>query len=370
VSLRRCQPLAEPLARVAWRLKQIEIKVALLDRVRPLGFSAELARLTQAFQAGQRSNPTFEYAPRAELGDVRRELEQLARELGDDGVEARLLAERALELELEASLAEHVGQPGFTALAQRRFALPQEPSATRKLAEQLLTAPGPANVTEDGQVLHDSDDARDPKSLWSEVARRLQAERWPVRIEVVPGLVSLAAVADGVVRIRAGARLAATVGRRIALHEVEGHVRPRILGQELGGVFFAGSARASEDEEGRAILLEERAGLLDVERRKELARRYLAAESLRQGAGFWDTVTLLGQRGATLAQAIELGCRVHRGGGLGREIIYLAGYQRVATALAVSPALEVVLENGRVSSSAARALLQGSIELHDDRDVV
>jgi hypothetical protein len=368
VSVRRCQPLAERVAQVARRLKQIETKIALLDRVRPLGFLVELARLTQAFQAGQRASPRFEYGPRAVLRDERRELEQLAGALGEEGTEPCLLAERARELELEASLAEHVGEADFAELACRRFALPENPGAARKLAEQFVTMPGA--VTRPCEVLHDSDDVRDPQSLWSEISRRLQAERWPVRVEIVPGLVSLAAVADGVVRIRAGAQLGATVGRRIALHEVEGHVRPRMLGQELGGVFFAGSARASEDEEGRAILLEERAGLLDVERRKELARRYLAAESVRQGAEFVDTVTLLGQRGATLSPAIELACRVHRGGGLGRELIYLLGYQRVAAALAISPELEVVLESGRVSVNAAQALRQGSIELDDDRNVV
>jgi len=133
--------------------------------------------------------------------------------------------------------------------------------------------------------LHDSSDVRDPHSLWSELSRRLQSERFAVRIEVVVGLVSLAAVADGVVRVRAGARLGASTARRIALHEVEGHVRPRVSGQLLGGVFVAGSAGASEDEEGRAILLEERAGLLDAERRRELSRRYLAAESTRSYAG-------------------------------------------------------------------------------------
>jgi hypothetical protein len=183
-------------------------------------------------------------------------------------------------------------------------------------------------------------------------------------------LVSLAAVAKGVVRVRAGARLTEKVARRIALHEVEGHVRPRVNGQQLGGVFSAGSARASQDEEGRAILLEERAGLLDSERRRELGRRYLAVESLRGGAGFWDTVTLLGQRGATLPAAIELSSRVYRGGGLGRESIYLVGYQRVAAALAKHPELEQVLRSGRVTLEAAEALLSGSIELDDDGNVV
>ncbi|HXK17562.1 MAG TPA: tyrosine/phenylalanine carboxypeptidase domain-containing protein, partial [Polyangiaceae bacterium] len=132
----------------------------------------------------------------------------------------------------------------------------------------------------------------------------------------------------------------------------------------------AGTARASEDEEGRAILLEERAGLLELERRRELARRYLAATSVREAASFWDTVTLLGQTGATAAAAIELGCRVHRGGGLGRELIYLTGYCRVAAALAARPELEALQASGRVSLSAAAALLEDSIELDDDGDMI
>jgi hypothetical protein len=263
-----------------------------------------------------------------------------------------------------------VGAPDFASLARERFPLPEPADAVARLAEQFLIGHAGTKRAETDELLHDSSDARDPLSLWSELSRRLQAERFAVRIEVVVGLVSLAAVADGVVRVRAGARLSAGTARRIALHEVEGHVRPRVSGQLLGGVFVAGSARASEDEEGRAILLEERAGLLEAERRRELARRYLAAASVRGGADFWDTVTLLGQRGAALAAAIELSSRVHRGGGLGRELIYLVGYQRVAVALARRPELERVLVSGRVALGAAEALLAGSIELDDDRNVI
>ncbi len=370
MSVRRLRPLAAPVAEAARRLKQLEMTVALLDRVRPLNLSAELTRLTRAFESGQRCEPAFEYAPPAQLGAVRRELTELAGTLDADDLEQRLLAERAQELELEASLAERVGAADFAEVACRRFRLPEPPNDARRLAEQFLTAPGSAPPQEEAEELHLSDDTRDPYSLWSELSRRLSAERFSVRLETVVGLVSLAAVADGAVRIRAGARLTTQVAQRIALHEVEGHVRPRVTGPTLGGVFVAGTARASEDEEGRAILLEERAGLLDAERRKELGRRYLAAESLRQGAAFWDTVTLLGQRGATIASAIELASRVHRGGGLGRELVYLLGYQRVALALGQRPELERVLASGRVSISGAIALLEGSIELDDHRNMV
>lgn len=370
VSVRRCRPLADGVAEVARRLKRIETSVALLDRVRPLNLTREQERLKQALSAGERATPAFQYAPRAVLGDVRRELATIAAGLDTRDAEQLLLAARAQELELEASLAEQVGEPGFAALAGQRFPLSAEPSAARKLAEQFLTAQPSANRAQASEILHESGDPRDPKSLWSELARRLHAERLSVRLEVVVGLVSLAAVADGVVRVQAGARLSERVARRIALHEVEGHVRPRVAGQLLGGVFVAGAPRASTDEEGRAILLEERAGLLDDARRKELAWRYLAAESLRGGADFGETVTLLGQRGAPLTTAVELAGRVHRGGGLGRELIYLLGYQRVAVALGRRPELEQVMASGRVTLDAAEALLAGSIELDDDRDVV
>ncbi len=370
MSVRRLRPLAAPVAEAARRLTRLEANVALLDRVRPTNLTAELSRLTRAFEAGQRPEPAFAYAPRAQLGAVRRELLELAAALDPHELEQRQLAERAHELELEASLAERVGAADFAAVAARRFPLADSAHDAGKLADQLLTAPDRANPQEPAEKLHASDDTRDPESLWSLLSRRLSAERFAVRLEIVVGLVSLAAVADGVVRIRAGARLSAKAGERIALHEVEGHVRPRVTGPALGGAFVAGTARASEDEEGRAIWLEERAGLLDAERRRELGRRYLAAESLRQGAAFWDTVTLLGRRGATLAAAVELAARVHRGGGLGRELIYLQGYQRVGLAFARRPELEPVLGSGRVSLSAANALLAGSIELDDDWNVV
>jgi hypothetical protein len=373
VSLRRRRPLTDAIAEAARRLQRLETNIALLDRVRPLNLISEQARLRHAFESGVRATPAFEYGPRAVLTHERRELADLATALSAAGahdVESRLLAERARELELEASLAEAIGGPRFAELARQRFPLPGEPAAVRGLAEQFLTAPPRADVPENNAILHDSSDRRDPRSLWSELSRRLNAERFPVRLELVVGLVSLAAVADGVVRVRAGARLSERAARRIALHEVEGHVRPRVIGQRLGGVFAAGAAGASEDEEGRAILLEEQAGLLDQGRRRELARRYLATESLRNGAEFADTVTLLGQRGAPLDAALELAGRVHRGGGLGRESIYLLGYQRVAIALGRRPELSRVMASGRVTLGAAEALLAGSVELDDDGDMV
>jgi hypothetical protein len=366
VSIRRRRPLSEPVARAALCLRRCEGKIALLDRVRPLELAREQARLVAAFEAGRFATPELRYAPPVSLADVRRELELVSGSSADAGVEPLLLAERARELELEARLAEQVGQPSFTRLAAQRFPLPLDATEAGAVARRLLALP----TARADALLHVSDDTRDPDSLWSEVTRVLTRENWPVRLEVVPGLVSLAAVADGVVRLRAGARLTARQARRIAVHEVQGHVRPRVFGKALGGVFVAGTAHASEDEEGRAIWLEEQAGLLDAERQRELAWRYLAAASVREGAGFWETVEALTSMGAGVATCVELACRVHRGGGLGRELIYLTGYLRAKSALSARPELGRVQRSGRVSLSAAARLLGDSVELDDDRDVI
>jgi hypothetical protein len=146
---------------------------------------------------------------------------------------------------------------------------------------------------------------------------------------------------------------------------------PRLAGKQLGGVFVAGSARGNEHEEGRALLLEQRAGLLGSERRAEIGLRYLAAASVRGAADFWQTFDVLREHGANLELAVELSGRVHRGGGLGRELSYLTGYAEVRAALERRPELEAFLQSGRVSTGAAeRWLAAGSVELDDDRDVI
>lgn len=368
MSLRRRYPLAEPVALAARQLKQCETELALLDRTRPRDLTAQRVRLVAACSAGHYPPPLFEYQAAPDLSAVRHGLEQLGRLLSEKELESALLRERIDEVALEAELVEAVGTPAFRALAARRFALPSERAELHEAALRCLDAAAEAAPSSSE---HFSDDKHDPSSLWSLLARRIERERLPVRIEVMPGLVSLAAVADGVVRVRAGARLSRRVAERIALHEIEGHVRPRLAGQRLAGVFLAGSAGATEDEEGRAILLEERAGLLATGRRRELGLRYLAAESVRDGADFWQTFRLLFERGSSADAAVELACRVHRGGGLARELVYLAGYRRVAGALSVRPELEALLASGRVSCAAAARLLDaGSVELDDDGNVV
>ncbi|HEY6080379.1 MAG TPA: tyrosine/phenylalanine carboxypeptidase domain-containing protein [Polyangiaceae bacterium] len=366
MTLRRRHPLSEATASLAKQLQRCEAAIALLDRARPINLQAQLARLLAAFTVGTRPKLELEYDPPPRLAEVRQALDALPGVVDTGDTEQRLLLERAEELALEAQLAEHVGQPKFRELAAQRYPIPEQHAELRRAAlERLATsqAVGPP------ERLHASDDERDPDSLFCLISQLISAERLPVRVELDAGLVALAAVAEGVVRVRAGAKMPRSVGRRIALHEVGGHLAPRISGATLGGLFAAAAARASDDEEGRATLLEERAGLLSEERREELARRYLVATSVREGADFWQSVDVLLASGAEPAPALELACRAHRGGGLGRELVYWSGYQRVKTALAARPELEALQRAGRISLAAAAELLTASVALEDHRNV-
>ncbi len=365
MTLRRRHPVSDAAARAASLLEHGERQVALLDRVRPLNLDVERARLSA--HVDTEPQPRFEYGARPRLGELRRVLDSLVAALLEGDSELRLLAARASELSLEAELAEGVATRAFPALAARRFPAPARAGALCGAAREAvaLTAPDEAGET------HLSDDQRDPNSLWSQLVSRAARKRLPVRVEVASGLVPLAAVGDGVVRLRPGARLTAAVGRRVALHELDGHVVPRLAGRALGGVLLAGSAGAAEDEEGRAIWLEHRAGLLSVPRRRELGFRFLASAAVREGADFWQTVRLLLELGCGRDAAVELSCRVHRGGGLGRELVYWSGFSRVSASFRDRPELERALASGRLSVEVAAQLLdEGSLQLDDDGDVV
>ena len=58
--------------------------------------------------------------------------------------------------------------------------------------------------------------------------------------------------------------------------------------------------------------------------------------------------------------------RIHRGGGLAREVAYVPAYHEVAHAFAENAELERWFERGRVSLGAARDLVSHG-ELYEDR---
>jgi hypothetical protein len=333
-----------------------EAQIGLGGRCYPENLEAERARLLQAYERREPLEPQFRYAARADLAELRRALVQAARALGaGGGVLAGLYAERCLELELEAQLAEHVGNPGFIELARRRHG--PESDADAALAERDSVAWAALSPAADGSRLALSDDVQDPASLWCLLERQLGALKLPFRVAASERLLALAATGSGVVYVKRGAMLSERRARRIVEHEVQGHVLPRArAAAERCGLMRVGSARANDDEEGRALLCEQRAGLLDASRRRELGLRHQSGLLLMAGADWTESVRTLERFGCSAPDALAILCRVGRGGGLCRELVYLPALRRAQRTLESEPQLERWLLRGRLSWQAARAL--------------
>jgi hypothetical protein len=109
-------------------------------------------------------------------------------------------------------------------------------------------------------------------------------------------------------------------------------------------------------------LIEERAGFLVSERRRDLAARALAVSAMRNGADFSEIVKILrNNHGRTVAQSIAIAERIFRGSdgthpGLGRESIYIESFVRVSDHVTKFPEAERVLASGQVSIEAIAAL--------------
>ena len=335
-------------------LRRAEAEIRLLDRAQPTNAVAEREALIEDYGSGRQRAPNFEYAPPVALGKLRAALSAAATAIGGFGALGAAYAARALELECEAEAAEQIGTAAFAHSSARRYPLESSPDADTAdaWAARFIHAADEARA-----VLHRSDDRADPESLICALERA--AAGLPVRGQI-RNQAAAAAVGDGFIGVRAGLWHSRETVTRIVLHEVEGHVRPRVLAQrEELGLFRVGSAKSSDDEEGRALLLERGAGVLEGARRRELARRHFAARAVRSGASFQEVVQELLGLGQDIASAVEAACRALRGGGLAREYVYLVSLARVTRAFEAEPELEGYFEHGRVSVEAARACRAG-----------
>jgi hypothetical protein len=207
-----------------------------------------------------------------------------------------------------------------------------------------------------------SDDP-DPRSLLSRLRAEVGRLRLPFAVVVKPSLAPLAATGDRVILVACGRPTSLEDVERTVLHEIEGHVRPRARALAFAHVLLrAGTARGNDDQEGRALLLEERASLLGPRRRRMLAARHRAVEAMCDGAAFPDVTTMLTRdHGVAPEDAVVCAERAFRGSdgvhpGLGRERVYVEALLRVRGHLEAHPEDEQVLEAGQVSIEAIDAL--------------
>jgi len=337
-------------------------RVKVLAALTPVEAHRERARLARELQADRCPVPRWTYA-RGEHGELRRALDAAERALGRGRAPTALgalFSARLRELSIDAALCDSAGTSEVAILARERYR-PSRPSvvaaASALCAEWMRESPPVAP----GRLIA-SDDA-DPGSLLSRMREAVGRLRLPFRVIASPSLAPLAAIGDTTILIATGRLLPEEDAVRTVLHEVHGHAEPRAKSRRAGSVLFeAGTARGVDDQEGRALLLEERAGLLGARRRGQIAARHRAVETMIAGATFGEVARDLRRaHGLDAIAAVVVAERAFRGGdgsspGLGRERVYLESFVRVRAHLAAHPDDEAVLASGQIALEAIETL--------------
>lgn len=338
--------------------------IRLLGSVVPRNAAQERARLVEVFEAGGSSTPRWSYA-RSDHAALRKALARAAQRLGAEAHPVGLLyAERARELEIEAALASEAGTGVLGALARARFrsANPAKAGEATILARKWINEgrDDAADATS-GEVI--PSDAPVPGSLLMRMREEIGRLRLPFSVVVQPSLAALAATGERHVLVAAGRACSREDVERTVMHEIEAHAIPRTrASQSRLAIFQIGTARGIDDQEGFALVLEERHGYLGSKRKRELAARHLAVEAMDGGARFHENVeALVKEHGLSARDAVLIAERAYRGGdgttpGLGRERIYLEAFLRVGEHLARTPTDEGILTSGQISVDAIPVL--------------
>jgi hypothetical protein len=345
-------------------LVEVARRVQPLGMATPINAAEERARLVPRFARGEAAMPEWTYVEHDDptlSADLARLEEMLvphaATPLG------RVYTARVRELQAEARLCVLVGERSFGAAAAARFAAfdPESESAARALAHAWIDeAVGASDSDPSSWVLSDADD---PRSLVSRMRAEIGRLRLPFTVRVHSALSSLAATGERTIFVAAGRALSEEAIRRTVIHEIEGHAAPRARASTRGPrILSVGTARGADEQEGFALVIEEKNGFLRGRRRRELAARYLTVNAMRGGATFAEAVhMLMDDYEMTAEAAVLIAERAYRGSdgtfaGLGRERVYLEAFLRVRSHLDAHPHDERVIRAGQVATAAVPAL--------------
>jgi len=347
-------------SQVVSALTVAEAQIILLARSHPTNWLELQSRLIERWKLGYPEEPVFRFAPPPNLTKLRQALDQLEKWSEDQGPWGEIYAARCRELQLEAEIAEHIGDATVRARAQRRFSVDGANSGS--LMQVARTWIQLEQSSDSGETIR-SDDESDDRSLICQMRCELRRCGYSYPIKLENRLASRATVDDKFVWLKPQVYLLPNESERIVIHEVHGHVARRVAVKSPENAGFAcGTNGADADEEGRALWLEDSAGLFDSARKADIGRRHWVAEACREGGTFSDAVRSLVELNTTIENAINLTLRVWRGGGIAREIVYLDAYRRAKQALADSPELESWMKRGRLSIDVARRLVDGTLQ--------
>jgi len=279
--------------------------------------------------------PEFHYRPlRHDPGTLKRRLYEVPLEQVDDPALHALFSDKRKELDSQIDLLGNRGTKRFLYGSLLVYGAPDD--ALIALARR-ITAAIPPRAQESG-----GGDLIDALAFVRIAEQELEHYRkeWPslaARVEVrdnVPGLI----VSNGHFLVGKKTKVSAGRVRATIAHEVGTHILTYYNGlaqpfQQLHG----GLAGYEATQEGLAVLAEYLVGGLSRPRMRLLAGRVLAVAALVDGADFVETTRMLhADYGFSQRGAYTIAMRVHRSGGLTKDMVYLKGLEDLLHLLASS----------------------------------
>ncbi len=341
-------------------LKRVADVARLLPALTASNAVEERARLVTEVEAGGVPQPRWVLRKRRIEPEVFRCLEA-ARARARGTIAEDLYEARLEELELELAMIEALGEPKrIRPLVARRFGdgrreieLTGGPVPLSRLARAILDS---LPHREEPREIPPYDAPGRPSlaALMSAVAASAGLH---LDVKVEPRLSAGAATGDRTIFI-ADRCFGRRESLRFAVHEVLGHgVSAANARDQPIRLFEIGTAGSFSTQEGVALWLEEKAGLLDAYRLRVIAARVLATDRMHRGASFGETARWLhGDRGFSAIDAVSIAERAYRGGGVARDAGYLSGWLAVRAAIAEGTTTLDALRSGRVGLEVAEQL--------------
>ena len=255
---------------------------------------------------------------------ARRRLFALPLDRVEDPVVESVLRECRDEIEGHVRMVLDVGTPQFLPTSVRLYGTPDDDLVG--LARQLVAALDAMPARKRGAEVVGA-------TAFAAAARRevafyhAQSDAVPTEVEVRQDIPGSLMVSSGRLLVGAHARVPAERVEALLAHEVGTHVLTFANGaaQPLEQLRH-GLAGYQDLQEGLAVLAEWLVGGLTAGRFRTLAARVLGAATLVEGAEFVETFRVVrDEAGLSDRGAFGVTLRLHRGGGLTKDMVYLRG---------------------------------------------
>lgn len=319
-------------------LAEVAESFDLLLTVTPVNAEGAFRRFKRS---GQAKAPRFQYRPHTvDPSLLKRKLFNIKIERVEDPTLEALFREKQRELELKLSL---VGDRSTVRFLPTSIALYGKVSdASVALARTVLASLETSKATRPSRGVSGTEFAAAAeielaryRAVDSSVAPRVE-----LRDDVSSLMVSAGNLLVGPTMSIPADRVEALIQHEVGTHVVtywNGRAQPfRLLASGLAG--------HDELQEGLAVFAEYVVGGLTPARLRTLAARVLAARAVADGAVFIDTYRMLvDDVGLASRTAFMIAMRVHRGGGLVKDAVYLRGLQGVVNYLHQGGRLDTLL---------------------------